>query len=141
MLDLASPALRGRALVGQPGGTARPRFGQTAPHPDGGGRDRLRVDPWPGGVINGCYAKSVGSLRVIDSSASRKSNETALNWSQTGLKGATGAKGPTGRGGPTGRAEVVRVGVLEELVGDAGEDDLGFEDEESFEVEGALVVE
>ncbi len=39
------------------------------------------------------------------------------------------------------RAEVVRAGVLEELVGDACEDDLGFEDEEAFEVEGALVVE
>lgn len=31
--------------------------------------------------------------------------------------------------------------VSEELVGDAGEDDLGFEEEEAFEVEGALVVE
>ena len=45
-----------------------------------------------GGVINGCYATSNGSLRVIDpTSATCKSSETALNWD------AHGTQGPSGR--------------------------------------------
>lgn len=41
--------------------------------------------PGLGGVIAGCYVKSGGVLRVIDSSVTTcKSNETSLDWNQTG---------------------------------------------------------
>src|SRR6476660_3793458 len=50
------------------------------------------------GVIQGCYANKVGSLRVIDSSAGGRCDakrETALNWNQTGPAGPPGVAGPT----------------------------------------------
>ena len=47
-----------------------------------------------GGVINGCYATSNGSLRVIDPTSSTcKSSETALNWDAHGTQGPSGATG------------------------------------------------
>jgi hypothetical protein len=54
--------------------------------------------PGPDGVIHGCFGNN-GALRVIDSAASCKSNETSLSWNQTG---PTGSRGPTGARGPTG---------------------------------------
>lgn len=63
-------------------------------------------------VINGCYSKSGGALRVIDATVTNCSKqETALAWNVQGPKGdkgdpgaigATGATGPTGPAGPTG---------------------------------------
>ncbi len=57
-------------------------------------------------MINGCYAKKDGSLRVIDSSAAEcKSGESALSWNQVGPqgpKGDTGPQGPKGDRGPQG---------------------------------------
>jgi hypothetical protein len=53
------------------------------------------VIPAPGGVIKACYKKN-GNLRVIDSAASCKpGKETAINWNQTGPRGATGPAGST----------------------------------------------
>lgn len=58
-----------------------------------------------GGVINACYAKSGGSLRVIDASVTNcKSGETALSWSEQGQPGPQGPAGPTGPAGPAGPA-------------------------------------
>ena len=65
------------------------------------------------GVIQGCYATSGGSLRVIDSTAGAAcaKKETAISWNQTGPEGpagqagpqgAAGAQGPQGPGGPQG---------------------------------------
>ncbi len=56
------------------------------------------------GVVHGCYGKLNGALRVIDTAKSQKcaANELALNWNQTGPKGATGAKGAAGPKGATG---------------------------------------
>jgi hypothetical protein len=49
------------------------------------------------GVISGCYSKSGGSIRVIDSSVTNcKSNETAISWNKEGPAGADGAAGPAG---------------------------------------------
>jgi len=44
------------------------------------------------GLINGCYAKTNGGLRVIDPSAGQActQKETALQWSQAGPKGDRG---------------------------------------------------
>jgi hypothetical protein len=56
------------------------------------------------GVINGCYQKVNGQLRVIDTSQGQacRPSENALSWNQTGPTGPRGATGPTGPRGPTG---------------------------------------
>jgi hypothetical protein len=58
------------------------------------------------GVINGCYLKSTGSLRVIDKDTTNcRVSETAISWNQlgpTGPSGPTGASGPSGPTGPSG---------------------------------------
>jgi hypothetical protein len=47
--------------------------------------------PGPQGVIQGCYSKANGSLRVIDAPASScTSKETALAWNQQGVAGPPG---------------------------------------------------
>src|SRR5881397_3611216 len=51
------------------------------------------------GVIHGCYSKTSGSLRIIDSAAACSGTEAAVTWNQTGPKGDTGPQGPAG---PTG---------------------------------------
>jgi collagen triple helix repeat protein len=55
------------------------------------------------GVIHGCYAKSGGSLRVIDDTVTNcKSTETSLNWNVQGVPGPQGPAGPQGQQGPQG---------------------------------------
>jgi len=55
------------------------------------------------GTIHGCYAKSGGSLRVIDAGVTNcKSTETSLNWNVQGQPGPQGPVGPTGPTGATG---------------------------------------
>jgi hypothetical protein len=59
--------------------------------------------PDANGVIHGCYAKTTGKLRVIDSGGNGcTSGENPLDWSQTGPTGTTGSTGATGATGPTG---------------------------------------
>jgi len=59
--------------------------------------------PGGDGVIHGCYAKSGGTLRVIDASVTNcKAGETALDWSQHGIPGPTGDRGAPGPAGPQG---------------------------------------
>ena len=66
--------------------------------------------PGPGGVINGCFQKSTGKLRVIDPSSSRPPlrachpDEVAIHWNQVGPAGPPGPPGPTGPQGATGPA-------------------------------------
>ena len=66
--------------------------------------------PGPGGVINGCFQKSTGKLRVIDPSSARPSlnachqDELAIHWNQTGAAGPPGPPGPAGPQGPAGPA-------------------------------------
>ena len=64
----------------------------------------VQADIPDSGVIEGCYQKNKGDLRVIDTSNGGNCNpsETPLSWNQTGPTGATGARGPTGTTGPTG---------------------------------------
>jgi hypothetical protein len=64
------------------------------------------VIPDASGVIHGCYAKTTKVLRVIGSTATCKSNETALNWNQQGPQGATGAQGPKGDTGAPGQSGI-----------------------------------
>ena len=60
--------------------------------------------PDSNGVINGCYQKNVGNLRVIDPSAgdSCRPSEIPISWSQTGPQGPAGPQGPKGDTGATG---------------------------------------
>lgn len=61
--------------------------------------------PDSSGVIHGCYDKSSGALRVIDSSVTTcGTNETALTWNQQGPQGPAGPTGPRGATGPAGPA-------------------------------------
>ncbi len=49
-------------------------------------------------MISGCYTKSGGTLRVIDSSTGKCSaKETALNWNVEGAQGPAGPARPAGR--------------------------------------------
>lgn len=60
--------------------------------------------PGSTGVINGCYEKRTGILRVIDTEAGKRclSFETAISWNQQGSKGDRGEIGPPGPKGDTG---------------------------------------
>jgi hypothetical protein len=56
-------------------------------------------------VIDACYTRSGGSLRVIDRTVTNcAKNETSLAWNVQGVKGDTGAIGPAGPAGPAGSA-------------------------------------
>jgi Collagen triple helix repeat (20 copies) len=60
--------------------------------------------PGANGVINGCYEKRIGILRVIDAGAGKTctSLETPISWNQQGPKGDIGPQGPEGPQGPPG---------------------------------------
>ena len=65
--------------------------------------------PDGGGVIHGCYQKTQGQLRVVDTAQGQacSPSENPLNWSQSGPQGPQGPQGPkgdTGPDGPTGPA-------------------------------------
>jgi hypothetical protein len=56
--------------------------------------------PGGDGAIHGCYAKSGGTLRVIDAAVTAcKSGETALDWNQQGVPGPSGPQGQPGVSG------------------------------------------
>ena len=64
--------------------------------------------PDSSGVIDGCYTKSSGSLRVIDTSAGQSCDtkrESPLRWNETGPQGPAGAPGETGPAGPRGPSD------------------------------------
>lgn len=60
--------------------------------------------PGSDGVINGCYEKKTGILRVIDREAGKGclSFETPISWNQKGQPGAQGPAGVQGPAGPKG---------------------------------------
>lgn len=77
--------------------------------------------PGSTGVVNGCYEKRTGLLRVIDAEAGKRclSIETPIAWNQQGLPGERGAEGPPGPKGDAGEGiEVVlpRIQALEEAL-------------------------
>jgi hypothetical protein len=68
--------------------------------------------PDASGVIHGCYNKSGGALRVIDTAISTQkctSLQLPLNWNQTGPPGPTGPQGAAGPAGPQGPAGATNV--------------------------------
>lgn len=60
--------------------------------------------PDAGGVIHGCYLKTIGVLRAVDTDKGQRclQSETALTWNQTGPTGPKGDPGPTGPQGAKG---------------------------------------
>src|ERR1022692_794594 len=62
--------------------------------------------PSSSGVINGCYSRYDGFLRVIDISKGQacQKGSTPLSWNQTGPQGPQGPTGPAGASGPQGPA-------------------------------------
>src|SRR5215467_790289 len=65
----------------------------------------LATIPDPDGVISGCFSKSGGSLRIIDSALDTCTNsETLLTWNQPGPPGLPGSQDPQNLAGPTGAA-------------------------------------
>jgi Putative metal-binding motif len=60
--------------------------------------------PASNGVINGCYEKRTGILRVIDAEAGKSclSLETPISWNRRGDPGPAGPQGPKGDQGPAG---------------------------------------
>jgi hypothetical protein len=60
--------------------------------------------PNSGGVINGCYQKNEGQLRVIDQATqSCRLSEIGIAWNEFGVRGAKGDKGDPGAPGADGR--------------------------------------
>jgi hypothetical protein len=81
------------------------------------------------GVINGCYSRSGGTLRVIDASVTNcKATETSLAWNVTGaqgtqgLQGIQGIQGIQGVPGPSGVSgyQIVSVTIPDVADGDSG---------------------
>jgi hypothetical protein len=64
--------------------------------------------PDANGVIQGCYKKSGGTLRVIDTETTQcdPRNETSLTWNQSGPQGPEGPQGPQGPAGAARRLTV-----------------------------------
>ena len=59
-------------------------------------------------VIDGCYQKIEGQLRVIDpASDACRDSEIAISWNQRGLKGDKGDPGKPGRDGADGTSVTV----------------------------------
>jgi len=53
-------------------------------------------------LIQGCFAKSNGALRIVVDVAACKSSEVGISWSEAGPAGPAGPAGSTGPAGPTG---------------------------------------
>jgi hypothetical protein len=71
--------------------------------------------PDAAGVIHACYRTSTddqkGQLRVVDSAASCRSNESPIEWNVTGAPGAQGAAGEDGADGTSPTVAQVGPGI------------------------------
>jgi hypothetical protein len=78
--------------------------------------------PGSTGVINGCYEKRTGILRVIDTEAGKRclAFETAISWNQKGEKGEAGVAGAPGTQGSQGPAGPQGADGLQGLRGEQG---------------------
>src|SRR3712207_9298794 len=82
-----------------------------------GGGVAYAVIPNASGVINGCYERRTGLLRVVDGEACRKA-ESAIHWNQVGPPGARGPQGERGLQGEKGEEGPPGVvGSLDQLHG------------------------
>jgi collagen triple helix repeat protein len=58
--------------------------------------------PGSNGIINGCYNRTNGNLRVVAAAGACRHPELPVSWNQTGPQGPAGPQGPTGATGATG---------------------------------------
>jgi hypothetical protein len=58
--------------------------------------------PGPDGMIDGCYGKKTGQLRVVPARAACHKGERSIAWNQKGNPGSTGAPGASGVTGAAG---------------------------------------
>lgn len=61
----------------------------------------------PGATVNGCYNKTNGALRILQSTQNCSDSEMPISWNQAGAQGPAGAQGvpgPAGEQGPQGPA-------------------------------------
>ena len=58
--------------------------------------------PGSGGLINACYEKRSGSIRVVDERKKCRRGERKLSWNQRGVPGERGAPGESGAPGQPG---------------------------------------
>jgi hypothetical protein len=70
----------------------------------GGGAYAITSIPGPGGLINGCFQKKTGNLRVIAAHKKCHKSEMPIAWNQTGPRGLRGQQGPKGDAGAVGPA-------------------------------------
>lgn len=59
--------------------------------------------PGGDGVIQGCYQKVAGNLRVVDNANGCNPSELPIYWKQKGDRGPTGSAGPSGPQGQQGK--------------------------------------
>jgi type VI protein secretion system component Hcp len=75
--------------------------------------------PDSGGVINACYEKGSGKLRVTDTETNKPktctSDEASLSWNQRGPQGPQGVPGPAGPQGPSGAPPALHAEVVGQL--------------------------
>jgi len=77
-----------------------------------------------GTVIHGCYHKSDGTLRAVDSPTKCKNSEISLDWSQTGPQGPAGTNGTNGLNGEDGENGAPGLSGLVRIQEDAPFDDV-----------------
>lgn len=54
------------------------------------------------GVINACYQKNQGMLRLLQGTQKCRKSEVPISWNMTGIQGPPGPAGPAGPAGPVG---------------------------------------
>ena len=69
----------------------------------GGGAYAATTIPGPSGVINGCYQKNKGTLRVlVGKQKCQKKSELGISWNNKGVPGRAGTPGTAGTTGTAG---------------------------------------
>jgi hypothetical protein len=53
-------------------------------------------------VVNGCYNRKTGLLRIVEDQYGCRQNENPISWNQAGSPGERGPAGPKGEPGPMG---------------------------------------
>ena len=76
------------------------------------------------GVIHGCYAKSGGQLKVIDTAKGEKcpTGYTPLDWNKQGIAGTNGIDGEDGEDGAPGKDGINGIDGIDGTNGTNGED-------------------
>lgn len=69
-------------------------------------------------VINGCYHKTTGKLRIVGGPSGCINNETAIFWDIQGTQGEPGPQGEQGEAGPAGVCDTAITDDLQDQIND-----------------------